>query len=147
MFRRTATLACLLFVSLPAWGRDPDPKDFPLVAKVVELSSRQETSQITSTPTVIPSPCSALGRESHPSQCQDSTVTTHRIQNVTEYIVTVEIGDTIYDLAGPPAQLGEYRARLRNGIELLAKDQKGRWKIFRWTIIGERSKTAAHPPT
>ena len=137
---RFKTLACLLLISLPGWARDPDPKDFPLVAKVVELSSRQEARQITSSPTVVPSPCSELGRESHPSQCQDSTTTTHRIQSVTEYILTVEIGDTVYDLAGPPAHLGEYHARLAGGVEMIGKDSKGRWKIYRWTIIGERSK-------
>ena len=70
------------------------------------------------------------------------------VQNVTQYVLTVEIGDKVYDLAGPPAHLGEYQARLANrgGVEMIGKDEKGRWKVYRWSIVGERFKESKEQP-
>jgi hypothetical protein len=70
----------------------------------------------------------------------------------TTFVLTVTIGDNIYDLEGPRAELGAYRARLvptrltllrqpiSEHFELLTTDKKGKLVSFEYQIVGERPK-------
>lgn len=68
-------------------------------------------------------------------------------RTVTEDVLTVEIGDFIYQLQGWRLPLGDYQVRAKSrrgvdGFEFLLSDKHGRPEAWFYEIIGQSKKTS-----
>ena len=144
-----AILVSVLLVTPGLCKKNLNPEDFKIEANVVEVASQQFTKGTSTTHPVLPSYCSDPKTSYEKAYCQTAGAApaTSTVEQGTNYVMTTEINDKIYDLQGPRLELGNYHVRFTEasrrtpaGIEFLLKDKKGNPVAVGYTIVGERLK-------
>lgn len=151
--RRTLSVygAALVLFVLPrsAFCKRIDASTFKESAAVVEVTSQQRTREVTTSRPVLPDFCRNPKTAYQKSFCQTAAAggDTASVEYETVYFLTTEIGSKIYELRGRHLEVGDYKVRFTSAsrnkapaVEFLLRDRKGKLRVVRYEISGERLK-------
>jgi len=143
--KSTMATAIVVAFALQLVVEKTNPSDFSLTARVVSVTSSKQPVGLRSNDCtgreVITGRAEDAAADAKAAACAVKGGPKQEVIPDTIYVMTTEIGDSIYEIEGTRLEIGTYQARIRGDfVDFLLKDRKGKPKSFPFRIVGQRSR-------